>query len=109
MKNAWSGQVLTGRFLALDFYTVLGRVQVTTNLIDKEMDVTEDSGLPRSLRRGLTAHARNMGVLAEWIKAMNRWRSELGSQTGDPRIDMPDTYLALEALKPLFLRITRSF
>jgi hypothetical protein len=92
-----------------DFYTVLGRVQATTNLIDKEMDVTEDFGLPRSLRRGLTAHARNMGVSAEWIKAMNRWRSELGSQTGAPRLDMPDTYSALEALKPLFLRITRSF
>jgi hypothetical protein len=29
-----------------DFYTVLGRVQATTNLIDKEMDVTEDFGLP---------------------------------------------------------------
>jgi hypothetical protein len=92
-----------------DFYTVLGQVQATTNHIDKEMDVTEAFGLPRSLRGGLTAHARNMGVWAEWIKAMNRWWLELGSQTGAPRLDMPDTYLALEALKPLFLCITRAF
>jgi hypothetical protein len=48
-----------------DFYTVLGRVQATTNFIDKERDTTEDFGLPRSLRWGLTAHARNMGVSAE--------------------------------------------
>jgi hypothetical protein len=34
-----------------NFDTVLARVQSTTNLMDKKMDVlTKDSGLPRSLR-----------------------------------------------------------
>ncbi len=56
------------------------------------MDVMKDLELPRSLQRGLAAHVRNMGVSAEWIKAMNRWRSVMGSPTGAMGLDMPDTY-----------------
>ena len=92
-----------------DFYTLIERVQSSTNLIDKDMDVRDAFGILRSCRRGFTCHAKNMRLPEELLKAMNRWRAEANSQTGAPRLDLPDTYSTLEALKPLFLQITESF
>ena len=93
-----------------DFFTLLERVQTSTNLINKEMDVRESYGIIRSLRRGFTCHAKNMEVPEEWINAMNRWRTESNSRTGAPRLDMLDVYSTLDALKePLFLQITQLF
>jgi hypothetical protein len=42
---------------ANDFYVLLERMQVHTDLIDKEMDVRDAYGLSRSSRRGFTSHA----------------------------------------------------
>jgi hypothetical protein len=92
-----------------DFFMLLERVQSSTDLIDKDLDVRDAFGILRSLRRGWTSHAKNMGLPEDWINAMNRLRTEANSQTGAPRLDMADVYASLDSLKPLFLQITLSF
>jgi hypothetical protein len=85
-----------------DFFTLIKRVQSSTALLDKDMDVRDSFGILRSLRRGFTSHAKNMRLPEEWINVMNRWRTEATSQTGAPRLDMADVYAALESLKPFY-------
>jgi hypothetical protein len=92
-----------------DFFKLLLEVQATTDLIAKTMDVETSFGLFRSTRRGMTAHARNMKVSKEDLNTFNRWSHEMNSQTGVTCLDMADTYSSLDAIKPLLLRITRSF
>jgi hypothetical protein len=92
-----------------DFFRLLREVQSTTLLIDKTKDVDSEYGILRSCRRGMTAHARNMRVSKDDLKTFNRWSQEMNAQTGMARLDMPETYSSLEAIKPLLLRVTRSF
>jgi hypothetical protein len=92
-----------------DFFTLIERVQSLTELIDKNLDVREACGIPRSLRRGFTSHAKNMELPGEWIDMMNRWRTEANSKTGAPRLDMSDVHASLESLKPLLLHIMQWF
>jgi hypothetical protein len=54
----------------------------------------------------MTAHAPNMKVSKDDLKTFNRWSKEMNAQTGLARLDMPETYSSLEAIKPLLLRIT---
>jgi hypothetical protein len=90
------------------FYKVIEKVSTTSDLIADEVDVREAYGIIRSLRRSVTAHARNMGVSKDLINAINRWRKEANSTTGAPRLDMDDVYAELEALIPLMLRYSRA-
>jgi hypothetical protein len=91
-----------------DFYKVIEKVQSTSDLIADDVDVREAYGILRSLRRSVTAHARNMGVPKDLINAINRWRKEANSSTGAPRLDMDDVYAELDALIPLMLRYSRA-
>ncbi len=75
-----------------DFFTVLEKVQATTSFIDADVDVQESFGIGWSSRRGVTAHARNIEVPVELLNAVNRWRTEATSVTGNPRLDMMDVY-----------------
>ena len=92
-----------------DFFRLLREVQSTTTEINKTIDVEDSFGILRSSRRGMTAHARNMGIPKDQLETFNRWSKGLSSTTGLPRLDMVETYSELSALKPLFLQITRSF
>jgi hypothetical protein len=91
-----------------DFFTVLEKVQATTDFIEEDVDVREEYGIGRSSRRGVTAHARNMDVAPALLNANNRWRKEANSSTGNPRLDMMDVYTTLEALLPTVLRFSRA-
>lgn len=91
-----------------DFFTVLEKVQVTSVALADDVDVREAYGIGRSGRRGVTAHARNMEVSVELLNAINRWRKEASSATGNPRLDMVDVYTTLEALLPTVLRFSRA-
>jgi hypothetical protein len=91
-----------------DWFTLLEKVQATTAHIEDEVDVREEFGIGRSQRRGVTAHARNMDVPIPLLNAVNRWRKEANSATGNPRLDMVDVYTTLEALLPTVLRFSRS-
>jgi hypothetical protein len=91
-----------------DFFVILEKVQATTTLIERYLDVRAEYGISRSLRRGVTAHARNMGVPRELVDSVNRWRKEANSATGNPTMDMADVYTTLKALLPTILRYSRS-
>jgi hypothetical protein len=89
-----------------DFFTYLEKVQATTTLFPNECVIRDECGIARSLRRTVTAHARNMGIDKELVKAINRWRSEFASRTDNPRLDMPDVYTTLESLLPTHLQFS---
>ena len=91
-----------------DFFTVLEKVQATTDLFPEGFEIRDECGIARSLRRSVTAHARNMGVHTDLIKAINRWRQEANSTTGNPRLDMPDVYASLVSILPTTLRYSLS-
>ena len=57
-----------------DLHTVLETIQNTTTLIDKAVDIREEYGIYRSLRRGATTEAHNQGVAEPVIEMNNRWR-----------------------------------
>ena len=86
------------------FYGVLEDIQgLRPDLIPASVDVREDYGILRSLRRGVTAHALNMKVDKTLVNAINRWRVEKQS-IGAPNIDMADSYARLDVIKPTVLR-----
>ena len=85
------------------FYTVLEEVQGRRpDLISPQVEVRDDYGILRSLRRGVTSHAINMQVDSVLIHAVNRWRVERASDA--PNSNMQDIYAELEHLKPTILR-----
>jgi hypothetical protein len=71
-----------------DFFSVLERVQSTTGAIENEVDLREEGGILRTTRRGLTAHALNMNIDTNLLKAISRWRSETQSASGHVGADM---------------------
>jgi hypothetical protein len=91
-----------------DFYRVLERVQDTTDLIPQEVCVRDEFGLSRSLRRGVTAHSKNMRIDKELRDAINRWGKEANTKLGVARLDMGDTYTTLESIMPLILEFSRA-
>jgi hypothetical protein len=89
------------------FYTCLEHVQTTRpELIDREVDVWEDYGVSRSCRRGVTTHARNVGILPDVIQANNRWRSEESARGGRPWLTMQDYYTDVKQSLPLLLKFS---
>jgi hypothetical protein len=69
--------------------------------------VRDAYGIRRSTRRGVTAHAKVMGVEENVIKQVHRWEKEMNSLSGFPRLDMIDAYDELDALVPLILKYSR--
>jgi hypothetical protein len=89
------------------FYGMLEDVQVdSSQLIKASVDVREDYGILRSIRRGVTAHAINMKVDRDLIDAVNRWRSERTSLV--PALNMSGMYARLDFIKPTVLRFSLS-
>lgn len=85
------------------FYSMLEEVQTRRpKLIRPKVDVREDFGIYRSLRRGVTSHATNMDVSSTLVDAINRWRSERNSEVA--RLDMAGSYARLDSIKPTVLR-----
>jgi hypothetical protein len=89
-----------------EFMSVLEEVQATTEAIDDELDVRDRFGMERSLRRGVSAHARNMEVDEDLIKAIIRWNKD--PSKGAARLDMIELYSQADALTPLYLRYSRA-
>jgi hypothetical protein len=91
-----------------DFFSLLERVQSNTDLIEEKMELQEEAGTPRIIRRGATDHAINMQVDPLLIKAMNRWRDETQGRAGNVGYNMIDRYSTLDSLKPTCLRYSNS-
>jgi hypothetical protein len=85
------------------FYSMLEDVQAKRkDLIKPKVDVREDFGIHRSLRRGVTSHALNMDIDRALVDAINRWRSERNSEVA--RLDMAGTYSRLDSIMKTLLR-----
>jgi hypothetical protein len=96
--------VRLGKF-ADGFYTCLEHVQMTRpGLIKPEVEVREDYGLSRSCRRGVTTHAKNVGVDPDVVNANNRWRIEESARGGRPWLTMQDYYTEVKQSLPLLLK-----
>ena len=90
-----------------DFFVVLERVQdQRPGLIGPEVDVRDEYGIWRSLRRGATAHAINVGIPDKLVELVNRWRAELDRRSGLPMIDVYSDY---EALLPTTIKYSLYF
>jgi hypothetical protein len=73
-----------------DFFTILEKVQATTDLIRNDFVIRDECGIARTIWQSVNAHARNMEVSIDLIKAVNQCRQEANSSTGNPHLDMPD-------------------
>jgi len=91
-----------------DFFELLEAVQLAGECIKTSVDVRSAYGILRSLRRGVTGHARNMKVDREVIEAVNRWRKETMSNGVGLRLDLIDVYTALDSLLPTLLEYSRA-
>jgi hypothetical protein len=89
-----------------DFMTLLEQVQASTELNDDDVVMRDVFGICRTTRRGATAHARNMQVDEDLIKAVNRWAKD-GAVAA--RLDMIELYSEANALTPTYLRYSRAF
>ena len=69
-----------------------------TKLIPETLNIREECGLWRSLRRGVTAHAINQKVDPLLIHQINHWRTEMNNQAGSTAL--LDIYTELESLLP---------
>lgn len=79
---------------------------VEPNLFPSKINVREDFGIYRSLRRGSTAHATNVKVRTPVIDSINRWRRERKSDNAS--LPMRQHYAKLEALIPTLLEYSRA-
>jgi hypothetical protein len=90
-----------------DFYRVIERIQDTTDLIPPETDVRNEHGLPRTISRSATAHARNMRLPGDLLNAVHRWGKEMNATPGVPWLDMQDAHTTIDSICPLMLEFSR--
>lgn len=91
-----------------DFFSAIELTVATRpHLLPPSIDIREDFGLFRSLRRGSTAHAINRQVPRLIIDTINRWRKERNSD--NPSLPMRDHYAKLEALLETLLLYSTAF
>lgn len=92
-----------------DFFDVLESVQSSTTLISDKIDLREEAGIRRTIRRGLTSHAINMEIDENLLRSVNRWRSEFGTDGSKVHTyNIVDHYAQLDTLKPVFLRFSKA-
>ena len=91
-----------------DFFRVLEEVQNSTDLIDSSVDLREEAGIGRSLRRGVTSHALNVVVDRDLVNAINRWRTRTNGRANAADAAMIDRYAKLDSLRPTYLRFSEA-
>jgi hypothetical protein len=90
------------------FYGILEDVQaLRPDLISEEVNVREEFGILRSLRRGVTSHALNMQIDPDLLKAINRWRHEMNA-LGKGQFDIVALYAKLDSIRAMVLRFSGS-
>ena len=85
-------------------FRILEEVQENTIYIDPGVDVRSEYGIYRSLRRGSTTHAVNVGVKEPDIERNNRWRKVEAAGTKNPGLSMMDHYTEIKQALTTLLR-----
>lgn len=70
------------------------------DLIPVEVQVLDEYGISRSVRRGATSETRARGVTPEDVPLTNRWRNFESAKGRHPRLTMRDHYLDKRLLIP---------
>jgi len=76
------------------------------DLIESHINVHEDFGIFRSIRKGSESRATEMGVCSQEIDLINRWRKMEGSQRRN--MPMRDYYLDMLLIKRRYLRYSQA-
>ena len=86
-----------------DFFELLEEVQASSSLIKDGVNVREEYGLSRSLRRGSNTHAHNMGVSEQRIELNNRLRKFFYAGGKRPTMGIRDYFIQVKQAMPALL------
>ena len=90
------------------FYELIEEIQVLKpDLVGLNVNVREEYGLSRSLRRGATTRALEAGVEAEVIELNNRWRSVEGAKGKAPSLGIRQHYTEIRQVLKRLLEFSR--
>ncbi|CAJ1962796.1 unnamed protein product [Cylindrotheca closterium] len=93
-----------------EFYERLRRVRVEKwFLFEPGIDISDEYGLRRSLRRGSNTEARNRKVSQPVIDMNNRWRKWEGSKGRRPAMEMSAHYTEIRMSLPILWEYSFSF
>lgn len=91
------------------FHGILKKIQVRfSKVIPKDVMVEEEYSVYRSLRRGATSEARNVGIPQEVIEANNRWRKHMRSKGMVPGMSMMERYTDAKASVLSLIRFSKN-
>jgi hypothetical protein len=104
-----TGKPLRARDYEFYFLDALVSIQdARPDLIGAEVNVLEDYGVSRTLRRTAVAQATAEGVSAEDIDRMNRWRSVENAAGKNVNLRMRDHYADIRLLVKALLRFSQA-
>jgi hypothetical protein len=93
--------------LDVALHRILERVQKKwPNVIPDTVDIKKEYSVYRSLQRGATAEAQNVGVPQEVIEADNRWRKHSRARGLTPGMSMMERYTDAKASVPALIRFS---
>jgi hypothetical protein len=107
--NEKSGKPARARDYEMYIMDALAEIQSEhPELIGSEIDVYEDVGVSRTLRRTAATQAQAMGVSAEDIDRMNRWRSVENAAGRNVHLRMRDHYADIRLMIKGLLRFSQA-
>jgi hypothetical protein len=90
-----------------NFIDLLERVRKRwSNVFGQEVNIRKEFSIGRSLQRGVTAEAQNVGIPKEVIEANNRWRKHARSKGSTPGMTMMERYSDAKASVPTLVRFS---
>jgi hypothetical protein len=78
-----------------------------SNVFGQDVNIRNDFNIGRSLRRGVTAEAQNVGIPKEVIEANNRWRKHSRAKGLTPGMTMMERYSDAKASVPTLVRFSK--
>ena len=78
-----------------------------SNVFGQDVNIRKEFNIGRSLRRGVTAEAQNVGIPKEVIEANNRWRKHARAKGLTPGMTMMERYSDAKASVPMLVRFSK--
>ncbi len=101
------GKAISYKEMNMEFHLALRRVQKERpDLISDDVEVEEVYNIYRSLRRGATSRATELGYDGAVIDMNNRWRKVQLSKGARPAFKMRELYVELKLVLPSLLRFS---
>ena len=78
-----------------------------SNVFGQEVNIRKEFSIGRSLRRGVTAEAQNVGIPKEEIEANNRWRKHARFKGLTPGMTTMERYSDAKVSVPTLVRFSK--